>query len=242
MKVIGLTGGISCGKSVCSRHILDNYPNVYIVDADLIARSGLDPGNKPYKTVVDYFEKTYRDPVTQKHIDVLNQDGTVNRPLLGKLVFEHQHVRRMINKATHGYILKEMLSSILKHWRIKDLFSSSDSEPIVIVDAPLLYETYWFSLLCSKIIVVETSEENQLKWLTERNNLTQEDAQNRVNSQMPLIKKIEKADYVISNRNSIEHFKQEADRVFQKAVKESRTFNIVFAIICSILLFFVKLF
>jgi dephospho-CoA kinase len=228
MKIIGLTGGIACGKSTVSKVIVEKFDNVYLVDADVIARSALEIGTEPYKYVIQYFDKIYRDPVTNDKVNILNEDRTINRALLGKLVFENVQVRKMINKATHGFIIKKMLYEIFRTWTIKDNipFLRRGPERIVVIDAPLLYETYWFTWLCSKIIVVETSYDNELRWLIERNNLSETDAVNRIKSQMPLSKKVDKADYVIRNRSDIETLKQEAERTFQLACKEANTFGV----------------
>jgi len=77
MKVIGLTGGISCGKSVCSRYFEENHKNeIYLVDADKIAREVVEPGTKTYKSIVNEFGK-----------EILFDDGTLNRVKLGKMIF-----------------------------------------------------------------------------------------------------------------------------------------------------------
>jgi dephospho-CoA kinase len=236
MKILGLTGGIACGKSTVSKTIIEHNQNVRLVDADLIARSALDPGTAPYKIVVQYFDQ-YRDPETKECVNILNDDKTINRVLLGKIVFQDKETRKMINKATHWHITKKMLHQVFSNWTIRDYIPClrTDKEIIVLVDAPLLYETYWFTWLCSKIIVIETSFENQLHWLIERNNLSEIDAKNRINAQMPLSKKVAKADYVISNRSSLESLIQETDRIFKQAAKGATTFGMKFLIASAVI-------
>jgi len=74
MKVVGLTGGISCGKSLCSQHI--DKQGVPVIDADLIARQIVQPGKPALKLIRKHFGE-----------EVLLPDGNLNRPKLGGIIF-----------------------------------------------------------------------------------------------------------------------------------------------------------
>jgi dephospho-CoA kinase len=74
MKIVGLTGGISCGKSLCSQHLVQQ--GVPVIDADLIARQIVQPGKPAWKLIRKHFGD-----------DVLLPDGNLNRPKLGGIIF-----------------------------------------------------------------------------------------------------------------------------------------------------------
>lgn len=193
---VGLTGSISCGKSTVCK-ILEKQGCI-IVDADKIAKKALEPGQSPYETIKTYFEKEYHDKV-----NILNTDKTINRDLLGSITFKDPKVRSKVNDATHRWIFWEISKELYNQWS----FWSNDK--IVILDAPLLFETKIFTYFTKCNIVVTTSDEKQLEWLMKRNNFSEEEAKNRINSQMPQSEKIKLADYIIKNDSDLENLEKQ---------------------------------
>ena len=120
MKVIGLTGSIATGKSTVSKQLSEK--NIPIVDADLIAREVVKPGQPALKQIAKTFGS-----------EVLLPDGSLNREKLGSIVFKEPESRKKLNKITHPYIRLEMLRQLL--W----VFLMGNR--IVIMDTPLLLES-----------------------------------------------------------------------------------------------------
>jgi dephospho-CoA kinase len=182
MKVIGLTGGIGCGKSTVSS-ILQRL-GVAIIDCDEIAKSVVLPGRWGYRRVVKQFG-----------IDILNSDKTINREALAQLVFKYPLFRRQLNSATHLPVLVSILKQLFSNWLL--------CKPYVIIDMPLLFET-GFSKVTHPNIVVTCSQTTQLARIAQRDAMPLEDAKARIASQMPSDRKISLADIVLNNDGTVE--------------------------------------
>lgn len=117
--VVGLTGGISTGKSTVSNQ-LKSY-GLPVVDADLIAREIVEPGSPVLEKIAEHFGE-----------DILLADGTLNRPKLGSIVFNDESQRKVLNGLTHPAIGRKILWSVVSHWL--------RGAKICIVDNPLLIE------------------------------------------------------------------------------------------------------
>ncbi|KAI9914228.1 hypothetical protein PsorP6_005500 [Peronosclerospora sorghi] len=164
---VGLTGGIATGKSTVSR--IMHAAGAVIVDADEVAREVVMPGHGAYKEIVSCFGT-----------EILNEDdGTINRAKLGSLIFSDPRQRKKLNAATHKYILWHML----KHLVCQRLICR---KRLVVLDAPLLFETKLLEYFCYPIIVVACSETHELDRLMQRDKMKREDAEKRLQSQMKL--------------------------------------------------------
>ncbi len=222
MKLIGLTGGIACGKSTVSEMFSKDF-GCTVIDADKIAREALEPGNEPYEKVVDYFTAQYEytddKGVKQKgNFKIIKDDKQVDRDLLGSIAFSNPEVRKQLNSFTHGWVFKQIFKQIWHQFSWRDYFSwrKQNSTRVVILDVPLLYETKFLTYVCSKVIVVSVEpQELQLKRLMERNKqLTEEQAKQRIDSQLPLEKKRQMADFVIDNSGTLEDLKNNVAKVY----------------------------
>lgn len=198
MLLIGLTGGIACGKSTVAKIFKDLGAKV--IDADLIAKEIVKPGNIAYNEIVSYFGE-----------DILQENKEIDRKKLGDLVFNNEEKRKVLNSITHPKIAKIISDNILKFLE--------ENEKIIFIEAALLIEekkTDFFN----KLIVVISSEEKQIERLIKRDNLTYEEAIARIRSQMPLSEKIKKADYVIDNSGDFEQTKKITEEVWYKLNKD----------------------
>ncbi|CAM3314152.1 dephospho-CoA kinase [Vagococcus fessus] len=183
--ILGLTGGIATGKSTVSRYFSDQgYP---VIDADLIAREVVEPGTLGLEKIVSVFGRS-----------VLTQQGELDRQKLGQLVFSDILKRKKLDAVLDGEIRQAIVKAIEEYTLKKTA--------LVIVDIPLLYEAGYESLM-TKVMVVYVSEETQLKRLMERNSLTQEEAKQRMNSQLSIQIKKMRADFVIDNSGTKEETK-----------------------------------
>jgi dephospho-CoA kinase len=197
--IIGLTGGIVSGKSTVARMFKDL--GAKIVDADKLGHKVILPQGAAWKRIIKIFGK-----------DILQKDQTINRKKLGKIVFANQNLLKKLNKITHPEIIKLIKKEISL---VKD--DSKEEKKILIIDAALIYETK-IDRLMDKIIVIYLDEEKQLERLIKRNNLSEKEALQKIKSQIPLKEKIEIADYVIDNSNSLDKTKEQVETIWQEIV------------------------
>ncbi|RSD27683.1 dephospho-CoA kinase [Mesobacillus subterraneus] len=185
--VIGLTGGIASGKSTVSKMFTEM--DITVIDADIEARLAVEPG-----------EKAYNDIVSQFGTGILDEDGTINRPKLGSIIFNNEKKRLLLNSIVHPAVRERMAQ--------KREAAEAANEKAVVLDIPLLFESK-LTALVEKIILVYVDEKTQLVRLMERNGFSEEEALSRIKSQMPLKDKVELADAVIDNNGTIEQSRQQ---------------------------------
>ena len=177
MPAIGITGGISTGKSTfcdCLREIL---PAANFFDADLAARSVAE---------LPEAKEEIRD---QFGSGVFSATGDLNRAKLRTIVFGNATKRRALEQILHPRIRRQWMAQAERHRNSPDFF---------FADIPLLYETggeEW----CERVVVVACSRKMQLDRLARRRSLKVSEAEQIINSQMDLNEKIKRADHVIWN-------------------------------------------
>jgi len=178
MPVIGITGGISTGKTSFCQALRTIIPDARFFDADDAAHqlADLDPDVK--KEIRDEFG-----------VDVFSADGHLNRERLGAIIFASAAKKRALEQILHPRIRSQWSAEAEKHRNSPDFF---------FADIPLLYET-GAETLCDRVVVVGCSSRIQLRWLMERASLGRAAAKQMINSQMPLDEKIRRADHVVWN-------------------------------------------
>jgi dephospho-CoA kinase len=192
--IIGLTGSIASGKSTVSNMLKEKgYP---IVDADKIARQVVEPGTPVIKEIAEHFGD-----------EVLNVDGSLNREKLGERIFKSEEERKKLNSIIHPAIRNEMI-------RQKEQWISKGAGT-VILDIPLLFESKLQSFV-EKIIVVSVTPEIQKQRLIARNELNEQEAADRINSQLLMVEKEAGADAVIDNNGTIEETKMQVETLLDK--------------------------
>ena len=200
MKVFGLTGGIACGKSTVSRLLQEkNFP---VFDADQAARKVVEPGSPAHTEIVALFGDGVVEP-----------DGSLDRKKIGSLVFSDAVLRDQLEGITHPRIRDWIAKQILQ--------ASSQGESVAIVDAALMIETNWYKEFAG-VIVVWCSKQDQINRLVQRDEGTEEEAKARIDSQMPLDKKRELADFVVDNSGPIQALVQEVDQLAQWLHEQSQ--------------------
>jgi dephospho-CoA kinase len=128
------------------------------------------------------------------------------------MVFTNPTPLRKLNKVTHPEIIK-LIKKEINSAKNK----TNSQEKILIIDAALIYEAKMDRLM-DKIIVVCINEDEQVKRLAKRNNLSKEEALQRIKSQMPMKEKVKMADYVIDNSNSLDETKKQVEKIWKKLV------------------------
>ncbi|WEV38211.1 dephospho-CoA kinase [Lactobacillus sp. ESL0680] len=192
--VLGLTGGIASGKSTADDFF--KKQQLPIIDSDLIAHDILNVGEAGYHQVVQQFGSNF-----------LNPDQTINRHQLGEVVFSDPKQLSILNKITHPLIFQIIQTKITQN--------KQAGEQLVILDAPVLFES-GAQKYCDKTLLITVPEEMQIKRLMARDGLTRKAALNRINSQMPLAKKVKLADYVITNTGTIEELEAQLAQLLLK--------------------------
>lgn len=192
-RIIGLTGGIATGKTTVANYLADAY-NLPILDADIYAREAVAVNSPLLQQIVKHYGEK-----------ILLADGSLNREKLGEIIFNNQEERLWIDNLIHPYV-SDRLYIGTKEISVKTL----------VLVVPLLFEAGMTNLV-TEIWVVTSSEQQQLERLMQRNQLTLEQAQARISSQMPLTEKSQKADIVLDNSSNIEELLQQVDiAIFQK--------------------------
>lgn len=176
MILVGLTGGVATGKSTVARLFLDC--GAVVIDADLLARMVVEPGKPAWREIVRTFGKT-----------VLLPDRTINRAILGHIVFHNRTKLRQLERIIHPRVAREQA-------RLTKRTAKKESHAVVIYDVPLLFEG-GIDKRVNQIIVVTTDRETQIARLQRRNHLSRTDALRRIRSQISLRKKVRQADHVL---------------------------------------------
>ncbi|MGP4067508.1 dephospho-CoA kinase [Halobacillus sp. B29] len=192
--VIGLTGSIASGKSTVSQ--MFSRFNIPVVDADRLSRKVVEPGEPAYNKIVEAFG-----------YQILQDDRTIDRKRLGKIIFSDEEKRQQLNSIVHPQVRQEMLEE-------REAYKAEDY-PAVVLDIPLLFESRLTSFV-DRVMVVYVDEETQLKRLMERDQSKREEAEERIQAQLTITEKAKMADAVIDNNGSEEEsFQQLKDILHQ---------------------------
>lgn len=181
--ILGLTGGIATGKSTVSRYFSDK--GYAVVDADVVARRVVEPGTEGLANIVAHFGT-----------EIIQKDGTLNREKLGAMIFSDAEKRETLNNLLSAQIRRTIMADT------ETLVNAN--QPLIVLDIPLLYEA-GYETHCDAVMAVYTTEAVQLERLMARNNLTEEEALNRIASQEPIETKKDRADIVIDNNGPLNH-------------------------------------
>jgi dephospho-CoA kinase len=193
MLKVGLTGSIAVGKSF----VVSVFADLGCVtfDADRIAHQVMEPGREAYEDVVREFGR-----------EVLAEDGTIDRNKLGAIVFADAARRKRLNEIVHPRVIEEQ-NRLLAEAQAKD------PDAIAIIDAALMIESGGYKRF-DKLIVVFCDREKQIERLMRRNNLSREDAVQRIAAQMSSDEKRRYADYEIDTSGPFDQTRQRVAEVF----------------------------
>ncbi|WP_329278342.1 dephospho-CoA kinase [Streptomyces sp. NBC_01451] len=198
MLTVGLTGGIGAGKSEVSRLLVAR--GAILIDADRIAREVVEPGTEGLAAVVDAFGT-----------EVLAEDGSLDRPRLGSIVFADPEKLAVLNSIVHPLV----------GIRSRALEAAAADDAVVIHDVPLLAENGLKSLY-DLVIVVDASPDTQLDRLVRLRGMTEDDARARMAAQATREKRLEIADVVIDNDVPLEALDRRVTDVWADLVRRAR--------------------
>lgn len=185
-KIIVITGSIGTGKSTAVNVLRKLGFNV--LDSDKIVHDGYNKGDELYCKVVDYFGK-----------EILNEDESINRQKLGKIVFNDEVKLIELNKIVHVYVFSKLMKGVLECM-----------DEVVFLDIPLVLENLKqekeYGLKFDEIWLVYVSPEIQIERLKQRaikENKNPEDVLNIINKQIPIDDKVSMVDEIIDNEGTI---------------------------------------
>jgi len=179
--VIGITGGISTGKSTFSRALGERL-GARLFDADRAARELVDQD----PAVRDLLRQAFGG-------QIFSADGNLNRAALRAIVFSDRAKKRALEQILHPRIRRQWAT---------EAEESRQSGELFLADIPLLYETDG-EVLCDRVVVVACAQAIQLQRLMARTRLSFSAALAMIQSQMPLAQKISRADHVVWNNGPL---------------------------------------
>lgn len=180
-KIIGITGGIASGKSTVTEFL--RQKGFQVVDADAVVHQLQKPGGRLYQVLVEHFGEK-----------ILLENGELNRPLLGSLIFSNPEEQEW-SKITQGEIIREELAALRNQF--------AQTEALFFMDIPLLFEQNYASWF-DETWLVYVNRDVQLERLMKRDQISKEAAESRLNSQWPLERKISLASHSLDNNGNQE--------------------------------------
>lgn len=174
---IAVTGGLGTGKSTVSR-ILAVALHGELIDTDQLCRRQMLPGAEGYKEFHRIFGETF-----------IQDDGSINRPLLRQAVFDDVKLKKELENILHPIVRRQ----VAVRGKI-----CSRSGGVIVVEVPLLYEVGWQDEF-DVCVVVYVPEKLCLQRVMARDGMSSEQIRRIFNAQMPIKKKLDYADFIVDN-------------------------------------------
>ena len=197
--VIGLTGGIGCGKTEAAQYL--KTMGAAHVDADAISRSLTAEGGEALGEIRRLFGDAAFHP-----------DGTLDRAVLGRLVFANEAARRALEGIIHPLVQRDMLLAM-------DAAAKAGAG-VVILDVPLLFET-GMDALCDETWALYLDRDMQITRVVSRDGISREEAERRIDSQMPSEQRVARATHAIDTDRPIERTRAELEQLCRAALKKA---------------------
>ena len=195
--VVGLTGGIGCGKSEAAQYL--RSLGAKHIDADAISRSLTAEGG----SALPELRRIFGD-------GIFNDDGSLNRRALGDLAFNDVASKRALEGVIHPLVQRQAMDEIAA--------ASAEGIPVTILDVPLLFET-GMDVLCDETWTMSVPPEVQLERVCARDGLSAEQAQARIASQLPMAERNARANRVISSDRIVEKTQAELNQLYMQLLR-----------------------
>lgn len=174
---VGLTGGIASGKTTIS-HFFEKL-GIIVIDTDVISHELMQPGQPAYQKTVQHFGH-----------EILNDDQTINRPLLRQKVFNQPRQKEWLEKMIHPMIQE----------RSEKALRAAESEYVILI-VPLMFES-GFDQLVDHVVAIDCPAITQKTRLMKRDGINEELAEKMISAQMSNEQRISMSDSVILNKNN----------------------------------------
>ena len=217
MLILGLTGGIGCGKTAVLTILKEEY-DAYIIEADRLAHELMNPGRTVYQGIVDAFGTeilmdTDIDTSAPAEGNAATDNGqsTVNRSIdrkkLGDIVFHDKDKLALLNSISHPLVKEEILRRIEEQ--------KNAEKKLFVIEAALLIQDGYKSI-CDKMCYVYADLDVRISRLCEYRGFTRERAQAVIDSQEPEAFYLEACDYKIDNSGSLENTKKDLKHILDE--------------------------
>lgn len=193
--IIGLTGGSGSGKSTVAE-ILKQH-NMLIIDCDKIAHEIILKGNDAYIELINIFGE-----------NILDSSKQIDRKKLGNIVFKDKGKLNLLNECTHKHIVNKVKEIIKENLNNKDINA-------IVIDAPLLIEANLHTIV-DEVWAVYADTDIRIQRLIKRDNITLEQAKERLQSQMSWVEMVTYADTIIYN-NNLDDMKKQIESILKSA-------------------------
>ena len=192
---IGITGGIASGKTIIGDFLFQakQWP---ILDADIYAHEALQPETEISKKVFSRYGEKIIKKSTKNH-------QIINRKSLAEIIFQNNFEKTWLESIIHPFVNK----------RIEEELEKFKLNSVIILIIPLLFEKNYTSI-CSEILYIDCSKDKQVERLQKRNNLSIDEANQRINSQLDNALKKQFADHIITNSNNDETWKMQLKKLY----------------------------
>lgn len=184
-RILGLTGGIACGKSTISAYLKEF--GLPVIDADECSRAVVEKGSIGLEKLTEIFGNK-----------ILENDGTLNRKAFGQIVFSDSEQLSLLNSVMEPLIREE----------ISRRLNQENNADLVVLDAPLLIEQH-YDKICDFIMTIDVPKKIQLERLIERDNLSEDEAKSRIESQLSSRERNGFADVVIDSSGTVEQTRKQ---------------------------------
>ena len=195
MPLIGITGGIACGKTEVAE--VFRKKGAIVLSGDRIGKEVVEKEGTVLKQLVRAFGQ-----------DILDENGTLDRRKLGRIAFTSKESRDKLNRIIHPHLLKELR-------RRTQNIQEENPQAVVVIDAALIVE-WGLEKELDHLIFVESKEENKIKRLQKEKGYSKKEALDRIKSQLPEKVKKKKADVVIRNDEGLAELKDKASKVWEE--------------------------
>ena len=195
--VVGLTGGIGCGKSEAARYLCSL--GAKHIDADAISRSLTAEGG----SALPELRRIFGD-------EIFNGDGSLDRRALGELVFHDVASKRALEGVIHPLVQRQAMDEIAA--------ASAAGIPVTVLDVPLLFET-GMDVLCDETWTMSVPPEVQIQRVRVRDGLSTEQAQARIANQLPMAERNARATKVINSDRPMEKTQAELNQLYMQLLR-----------------------
>jgi len=197
MLLVGITGGIACGKTEVAKVFQEK--GAIILSGDQIGREVVEKGGAVIEKLVRAFGET-----------ILRSDGSLDRRRLGRIAFASKESKDRLNDIIHPHLLEELRRRIQK-------LEEEAPEAVVVIDAALIVE-WGLEKELDHLIFVESKEDNKIKRLQKEKGYSEKEAVDRIKSQLPDKVKEEKVDMIIRNDRGLAELRKAAEGAWRFVV------------------------
>ena len=197
MKIIGLTGGIACGKSTVSKAL--RALGACIIDADALAHELSQPNQALFNAYVQRFGMA-----------IVTAGGTLDRAAIARLIFTDPTMRAEVEQISHPLIRRAVEERLR--------MAEKEQKRAAVLDVPLLFEAGWDALADEVWVVALPPEEQLTRLLARDKTMSEGEARARIAAQMPLAETCARADVVIDNSGTKEETRDYVGKLWEERI------------------------